>query len=202
MSSFSRRAFVSGRRACLVAAGAAVLMAGGMMTTSASGATSEPPPGAASGPAEGAGLAIASGINYLPARVNLQPTASGAWVGTGLAVTLPHAGTYALDLNVRTRLTGVPPVNAYVVGRLWNTTAGALVPNSERLLSQILDTTPLAAGAIGKNETAPISEYITVNGPTTIRLEVQRTNASGASTAADVWTDANGRSSFRYTEIP
>ncbi|GII64908.1 hypothetical protein Skr01_49930 [Sphaerisporangium krabiense] len=143
----------------------------------------------------------ASDIRYLPARVNLLPAVSGTWVGTGLTVTLPHAGTYALDLSVRTRLTGAPPVNVYIVGRLWNATTGALLPNSERLLTQILDTTPLS-GAIGKNETTPISEHVTVNGPTTIRLEVQRTDAYGLATAADVWTDANGRTSFRYTEIP
>ncbi|MEV0354091.1 hypothetical protein AB0H88_50830 [Nonomuraea sp. NPDC050680] len=180
-------------RLAALTAGAAVLAAGGMMPTSASATT----------PASSTRnhLFAFSGIAYLPANVDLQPTASGTWVNTGLQVTLPSAGTYALDLDVRARLQGVPPVNTYMVARLWNVASGAALPNSERILSQLIDTTSAGAGIIAKNTTSPISERITVTGPTTIRLQAQRTNAFGASTIAAIWSDSAGRTSFRFGRI-
>ncbi|WP_214413110.1 hypothetical protein [Sphaerisporangium fuscum] len=196
MSNLCGKAFISSRRACLIAAGAAVLAIGGAAMPAAAAADPVPVPST-----EHHQLAWPSGIAYLPARVNLLPTVSGTWVNTGLEVTLPQAGTYALDLNVRTRLTGLPPVNVYIVGRLWDVTSGAALPNSERILNQVYDNTLLAAGAVGGNVTAPISELVTVSGPTTIRLEVQRNDNTGVANAADVWTDANGRTSFRFDRV-
>ncbi|MGW4420497.1 hypothetical protein [Streptosporangium sp. NPDC004631] len=182
-------------RLAALAAGAAVLAVGGTMPTSASATT----PVSASGTRYQ--LLAPSGITYLPANVDLQPTASGTWANTGLQVTLPVAGTYALDLNVRARLQAGPPVNTYMVARLWNVTSGTVVPNSERILSQLIDYTAAGAGAIAKNTTSPISERITVTGPTTIRLQAQRVNAAGASTIAAIWSDGAGRTSFRFDRI-
>ncbi|WP_219510168.1 hypothetical protein [Nonomuraea ceibae] len=178
-------------RAAALTATAAALAIGGTVTAPASTAAAvaqlHPMP---------------SGISYLPARVNLQPTASGTWVDTRLAVTLPEAGTYSLDLNVRTRLSGVPPVNTYIVGRLRNATANTVLPRSARILNQIADHTRAGNGAghIGQNTTSPISERITVDEPTRIVLEVRRINSLGHSTAADVWNDGNGLTSFRFTK--
>lgn len=190
MSSLLRKALTSSKRARLVAAGAAVVAMGSTVMPSAAAASPvafsahyQPP--------------MRSEINYLPAIINLLPFPDGTWVNTGLAVTLPRAGTYALDLNVRTRLTGPAPVNVFITGRLWNVTAGTALPNSERILHQIADT----AGFVGINKTTPISERITVTGPTTIRLDVQRNDRTGRAAAADVWTDSNGRTSFRYNRI-
>ncbi|MGH3388205.1 MAG: hypothetical protein ACRDOO_04940 [Actinomadura sp.] len=194
MSSLHRKPLTSGKRACLIAAGAAVLAIGNSVTPSMAAAS--PVPSRAHYQ-----LPMNSGISYLPARVDLQNVPSGTWVNTGLQVTLPTAGTYALDLNVRTRLNGVPPFNVFIVGRLWNVTAGSALPNSERILHQIADHTGQGAGQIGNNRTAPISERITVTGPTTIRLDVQRNDANGRSNAAAVWIDANGRTSFRFNRI-
>jgi hypothetical protein len=182
-------------RLAALAAGAAVLATGGTLPTSASATNPVAAPAAHHRPS------MPSGIAYLPANVDLQPTASGTWVGTGLQVTLPKAGTYALDLDVRARLQGVPPVNTYMVARLRNVTSGTVVPNSERILSQLIDTTATGAGTIAKNTTSPISERITVTGPTTIQLQAQRTNASGASTIAAIWSDDAGRTSFRFDRI-
>lgn len=182
-------------RLAALASGAAILAASGMMSASASATAPVPASSTHNRPSARFGIA------YLPANVDLQPTASGTWVDTGLQVTLPKAGTYALDLDVRARLQGVPPVNTFMVGRLWNVDAAAALPNSERILSQLIDTTATGAGIIAKNTTSPISEYITVTAPTTIRLQAQRTNASGASTIAAIWSDGAGRTSFRYDRI-
>lgn len=195
MSSLYKKVLFSGRRACLVAVGAAVLAVSCPVTTSASADTPVP------GSGERHNAFMPSGIAYLPARVDLQPTAPGTWVDTDLQVTLPKSGTYALDLNVRTRLTGAAPVNVFITGRLWNTTSGVVFPNSERILNQVYDATATGSGGLGANVTSPISELVTVTGRTTIRLEVQRNVLLGASTTADVWTDANGRTSFRYHRI-
>lgn len=143
---------------------------------------------------------VPSGIAYLPAGLNLQPTASGAWTGSSLQVTLPSAGVYALDLDVRGRLSGVPPVNAYIVARLFDVTAGTVLPNSERLVTQIIDYNRGAA-SYGVNTTAPISERVRVSRPTTIRLEATRVNAAGATNAADILSDSVGRTSFRFERL-
>lgn len=181
-------------RLAALAAGAAVLAAGGTTPTpasatgSASSSTRHQPP-------------VSSGIAYLPANVDLQPTTSGTWINTGLRVTLPRPGTYALDLDVRARLQGVPPINTYLVARLWNVTSGTVIPNSERILSQLIDDTAADAGTIAKNTTSPISEHITVTRPTTIQLQAQRINVIGASTIAAIWSDGAGRTSFRFDRI-
>ncbi|MCO6010585.1 hypothetical protein NE236_37075 [Actinoallomurus purpureus] len=138
-----------------------------------------------------------SGIAYLPVGLNLQPTPSGTWANSSLQVTLPTAGIYSLDLDVRGRLSGNPPVNAYIVARLLNVTSNAVLPNSERLITQIIDGNGGTA-PYGVNTTAPISERIRVGGPTTIRLQATRINAVGSTFAADILSDPAGRTSFRF----
>ncbi|HEU5158667.1 MAG TPA: hypothetical protein VFU43_16840 [Streptosporangiaceae bacterium] len=139
-----------------------------------------------------------SGIAYLPGLLNLQPTPSGTWVDSALQVTLPRAGTYSLDADVRGRLAGVPPINAFIVARLWNVTSGTVVPNSARIITQLADLSD--AGAAALNTTAPISERISVGGPTTIRLQGVRFNASGATTVAEIRSDASGLTSLRFEQ--
>ena len=140
------------------------------------------------------------GIAYLPAIFDLEPTASGTWSDTGLQVTLPRRGTYDLDVNVRGRLSGIPSINTYISARLWDVTSGAALPNSERLVDQIIDLNPGSA-LTGDNTTAPISERITVNRPTTIRLEAARFNAVGASVVAEIYSDGVGATSFRFERV-
>jgi hypothetical protein len=71
---------------------------------------------------------IEHGSSVLRTTVDLQPTASGTWMGTGLEITLPAAGTYQLDATVRGALTGTSPVNTWIVARLFDVDAGAVVP--------------------------------------------------------------------------
>ncbi|MGW2378041.1 hypothetical protein [Kitasatospora sp. NPDC001683] len=138
-----------------------------------------------------------SGIAKLHSIVNLPP---GTWTDTPLEITLPRAGTYELDADVRGRLAGIPSLNVYMSARLWNVTAAAEVPESERLVYQIINGNPGDAQA-GGNQTAPISELIRVSGPTTIRLQAQEINAVGAATVAQVYSDGVGFTALRYDRV-
>lgn len=138
-----------------------------------------------------------AGIGHLHTQVDLP---AGSWTNTPLEVTLPRTGTYELNADVRGRLQGLPPVNTYITARLWNVTSGTAVPDSERLVNQIID--PNAGDAeVGSNQTAPISELIRVNKPTTIRLQAQRIDAVGTATIGQVFSDAHGYTSLRFDRV-
>lgn len=130
--------------------------------------------------------------------VNVQTGPS--WTSTPLTVTLPRAGTYALDADVRARLIGAPSVNAYISARLWNDTSNTVVPQSERLVYQIHDPNA-GAGRTAGNQTAPISELIRVNGPTTIRLEAVQVVLVGTVDNAEIFSNRNGYTSLRYERL-
>jgi hypothetical protein len=140
-----------------------------------------------------------AGIAYLSRNVNLQPTASGTWVNTPLQVTLPQPGTYILDANVHARIWGTPRFNVVIFGRLLDVTSGTVVPNSLRLLDHLVDANAGNAPR-GQRVTAPISELITVTGPTTIRLQAARVNQIGASTRAEILA-VGGFTSLRYARV-
>lgn len=139
------------------------------------------------------------GIVYLPTDLDLQPFGSGTWADSSLQVTLPRAGTYDLDLNVRTLLVAMPPIDAYMMARLWNVTSGTAVPKSERFVEQL--NVQQGTALIDHHETTPINERVTVNGPTTIRLQATRVNYVGATTAAGVYSDTNGYTSLRFERV-
>ncbi|MCC9311075.1 hypothetical protein LN042_29090 [Kitasatospora sp. RB6PN24] len=137
------------------------------------------------------------GIQHLNTQVDLPP---GTWTDTPLEVVLPRSGSYELDANVRGRLDGVPPLNTYITARLWDVGAGAQVPQSARLVYQIIDYNAGNAET-GGNATAPISELIRVNGPTVIRLQALRTDAVGAAKIAQIYSDYYGYTSLRYERV-
>lgn len=138
------------------------------------------------------------GIAIMPTvAVNLP---AGVWTSTGLQVTLPRAGTYELDADVRGRLVGNPPVNTYITARLFDTTTGAEVLNSERLVYQLINENPGQAAA-GGNQTAPISELVHVTGAATIQLQAVDQNAVGAAIVAQIYSDGNGYTSLRFVRV-
>ncbi|MFE9415730.1 hypothetical protein ACFYMX_08780 [Streptomyces griseofuscus] len=134
------------------------------------------------------------GIARLSAQeVDLPP---GVWTDIPVEVNLPWPGTYILDANVRGRLVGIAPVNAFITARLWDATAGTAVANSERLVYQSIGDTGTGQGS--GNGTAPISEVLSVNAPTTIWLQALQTEAFGAALVAQIYSDATGFTSLRY----
>jgi len=138
------------------------------------------------------------GVAHLGTQVNLPP---GVWTDIPVQADLPAAGTYELDANVRGRLAGTPAVNTFITARLWNATTGTAVPQSERLVYQVIDSNAGTAAA-GGNATAPISELITVTGPTTISLQATDTTTVGAASIAQIYSDGYGYTSLRYDPIP
>lgn len=139
----------------------------------------------------------ATGIEHLQTQVDLP---AGAWTNTPLEVTLPRHGTYELDADVRGRLQGIPPVNTFITARLWNVTSGTAVPDSERLVNQIIDANAGDA-EVGGNQTAPISELISVDKPTTIRLQARRVDAVGVANISQIYSDDQGYTSLRYERV-
>ncbi|MFI6729717.1 hypothetical protein [Streptomyces atratus] len=118
------------------------------------------------------------------------------WTDTPLELNLFQSGLYELDADVRGRLVGTSPVNAYITARLWDVTSGAAVPDSERLVYQTIGDAGTGQGS--GNGTAPISEVIYTAAPTRIRLQAKLTNAAGAATVAQIYSDNQGFTSLRY----
>jgi len=133
----------------------------------------------------------------LHTQVNLP---AGTWVTTPLSVHLPRAGTYQLDANVRGRLAGNSPLNTYITARLWDDQTGAPVPYSERLVNQYISFVA-NSGSVGGNITAPIDEWVTVYGPTTIRLQAVDINASGTAGIAQIYSASDGYTTLRWTRV-
>jgi len=166
---------------------AAAVMATGLTIAATQGSSSAAMAAPAAPP-------VVDGATMHTTSVNLTP--SGNWVTTPLSVRLPRAGTYELDANVRGRLANTAAVNTYIVARLWNSQTHAPVRYSQRLVYQVISSTPA-----GGNNTAPIDEWVTVYGPTTITLQAQDTNASGAASIAQIYSDANGYTTLRWTRV-
>ncbi|MDX2813439.1 hypothetical protein PV410_12880 [Streptomyces sp. PA03-5A] len=143
-----------------------------------------------------------TGLAVLAGNLNLQPTASGTWTNTVLEVDLPSAGTYNLDAVVRGNLSGVTPVNTWITARLFDVTAGAVVPNTETMVYQV-GVTVSAPSSItdGGNQGGVIATRYVTTGPRTIRLQAQRTNSVGASTVAAIHSDGTGRTTLRYARV-
>lgn len=143
---------------------------------------------------------VGHGLAELPAAVDLQPTASGAWTTTGLKITLPEAGTYQLDAMVRAYLQGTSPVTASISARLWDETAGAVVPRSELWVNQIGISAP--AGIVtGAQNTASLHAEYAVPAARVLRLEAARTNFLGSTTTAGVASNTDGRTMLRFSRI-
>lgn len=124
-------------------------------------------------------------------------TSIAAYTDTPLVVTLPVAGTYEVDADVRAVISAPGgTTNGFIVARLQNDSTGAAIPNTETLIEQCINCD------YGGNSTAPISARVTVTGPTVIRLQSRRGGtafAAGVSTA--IQSDANGYSRMRWARV-
>jgi hypothetical protein len=143
-------------------------------------------------------FAPGTGLSVLHETINL-PT-DGAWTSTPLQVHLPAAGTYTIDANVRGRLQGTAPLDTWITARLWNVTTSTPVPDSERLIYQVIDTNP--ANQFGRgNQTASISELVRASRPETIELQAQNGDTGVPASIAQICSDGYGYTSMRYVWV-
>ncbi|MEW2568314.1 hypothetical protein [Streptomyces sp. NPDC047070] len=143
---------------------------------------------------------IESDFAVQAAIADLQGSASGSWNNTGLLLVLPRAGTYQLDATVRAALSGTSPVNVFMNARLFDATAGAAVPDSEVVISQV-NVSGVAGIVQGSNQSASIQVEYTVTEARSIRVQGRRTNILGASTTAQIHFNSDGRTTLRYRRI-
>ncbi|MET8609818.1 hypothetical protein [Streptomyces misionensis] len=146
---------------------------------------------------------VERGFAVLPANVNLTGTVSGAWQNSGCEVTLTAAGAYHLDAVVRATLNASDGTNVWIGARLFDVTAGAVVPNSEALVYQIANSVSPTTTVVteGGNQAVPIAVPYTVPGPRVIRIQVVKNYTGPAPATAQVISDANGRTTLRYERI-
>lgn len=142
------------------------------------------------------------GFVALPAGIDLTSAASGAWISLGLSLVLPAPGTYHLDAVVRGNIgrmgTGE---NALITARLWDVTAGVIVPNSEAIVVQIAEFAPGAATALQWNSSTAIGVEYKATSPSTVRLEAARIDIAGTTEVAGIGSDNLQRTTLRYARV-
>ncbi|MFI7467430.1 hypothetical protein [Nonomuraea sp. NPDC049646] len=144
----------------------------------------------------------ATGFAVLPSGVDLMPGASGAWVDIALSLALPAAGTYHLDAVVRGNIGRMTTgENAYIGARLWDVTAGVVVPNSEAIVVQIAEFAGGGPTALQWNGSAAISVEYAVTSPRTIRLQANRVDISGTTEVAGLGSGGIQQTTLRYARV-
>lgn len=144
------------------------------------------------------------GFAVLPGTQDLQPEPIDTWIDTALEVTLPEAGTYHLDASVHGTVDGTSEVNGSLVARLFDVTAGVMVPNSATVVRQVSARVnpPATTVYTGGNQNAPIVVEYAVTGPTVIRLQALRNGIAGVEpTSALIISDEGGATTLRYTKV-
>lgn len=118
--------------------------------------------------------------------------ASGVYQDTGLEVTLPSAGTYLINYNVR--VSGqTSSGSGWISVRLYDETAAAAITDSERLTFYPVTTSNI-------QQHVAYSELVTVSAASTIRLEANRNLAAGWSTS-DIASNSDGRTTMSYVRV-
>ncbi|MFE6549660.1 hypothetical protein ACFVHS_14875 [Streptomyces sp. NPDC057746] len=104
---------------------------------------------------------------------SLQTVASNTWVATGVEVTLPQAGTYAVSADLYSDINGTTPWAVAVNARLFDVTAATPVAGTTRRIQY--DNVNDGGGSVLEFQNAgALHANVTVTAPTTIRLEGQR----------------------------
>lgn len=121
-------------------------------------------------------------------------TTSNVWEDTGLSITLPNAGTYIINGTARGSINNNTP-GSYMAVKLYNSTDGADVANSETLCAYAN-----TAGVYWVNSVSLSIPPITVNGSKVIKLYAFRA-AVGTYTHSAVESDGVGRTRLQYTKL-
>ncbi|MCF3960617.1 hypothetical protein [Streptomyces fuscigenes] len=124
---------------------------------------------------------------------NLLPIAANTWSGVGLNITLPGAGVYRVEAEVRASVAG----GGFVSARLFNTTDSVIIAQTNRLVNQLSGATANQ----GQNTTAPATARVAVDGPTVIRLEAMRGDQAGVQTGASIVSNPGGQTWLSYERI-
>lgn len=139
-------------------------------------------------------IARASAITHFTSTLgtSYSVTADNAWQDSGLAVSLPSAGTYYLfgRLNVAARLDAVPSsseAQGYV--RLFNSTDSTPVTATEM---QAIALSSFNSGVLTESSNTPVAAVLTVGGAKTVRVELRRNTPSGANWAAGPVLNSGG----------
>jgi hypothetical protein len=83
---------------------------------------------------------------------------------------LPEAGTYSLSADCYSHINTTTPWAVAVNARLFNVTAGALVPGTNRRI-QFGNINDGGGTVMSLQNAGSLSTFLTVTGPTTIRVE-------------------------------
>ncbi|WP_405893702.1 hypothetical protein OG272_15680 [Streptomyces sp. NBC_00104] len=128
--------------------------------------------------------------------VGLGGSPYDTWVPVPATLTLPEAGVYELDADVQGGVIMQGSVsNAIVQARLFNVTAGAVVPLTTRTLV-LFAATPAVGVTHTLHGNASASALYQVAGPTTIRVEGLKHVDSGTTTGEVV-----SATNFRFKKI-
>jgi hypothetical protein len=128
--------------------------------------------------------------------VGLDGTAANTWVPvTGAQLTLPEAGVYEVIADVQGSIGwSVGVTNGIIDARVFDVTAGAAVPTTERRV--ILFTDTAAEGTNGIQANASAAALYQVAGPTTIRVEASRRVDAGTTSGTALWA-----TNFRFKKV-
>ncbi|MFE3146567.1 hypothetical protein ACFXJ6_07875 [Streptomyces sp. NPDC059218] len=117
-------------------------------------------------------------------NLDLVTPASGVWLPVpGCEITLSEPGTYEVTAESEgsINLLGTSGQGVVISVRLYNTNAGAVVPNGPRIM--VSNSNNAAAGAVANGAHATHGYEVTVTSPTTLRLEAQRVTGGGTPTS-------------------
>ncbi|MFD5570475.1 hypothetical protein [Streptomyces cadmiisoli] len=132
---------------------------------------------------------VVTSTDLLPLADNVYGPVAGS------ALLLPSAGRWQVTMIARGVFSFTGVAGTFMVARIFNVTAGAVVANSETFVTQVRQNVAGAGQTTGDNDTSTMTKYVTVTGPTTLRMEAKTVFQLGTQpTQAQIVSDANGRS--------
>lgn len=142
-------------------------------------------------------------VTDFPTTTDLLPLADDTYGPVaGSALVIPSAGVWAVTMVARGVLSFSGIAGTFIVARIWNVTAGAVVANSETFVVQVRQNVAGAGETTGDNDTATTLVHVTTTGPTTLRMEAKTVFQLGTTpTQASIVSDSNGRSSLTAQKV-
>lgn len=138
----------------------------------------------------------APAVQDYPTTTDLLPLADNTYGPvTGSALAIPSSGVWAVTMVARGVLSFSGTAGTFIVARIFNVTSGSAVPNTETFVTQVRQNIAGASQTTGDNDTSTMLTYLTVTGPTTLRMEAKTVLQLGTTpTQASIVSDSNGRS--------